>query len=206
MMVVLALMALPVSSQEARFGVRGESLPVQRLTTFRAQPDEVEEAFVLRVGTFLERFSAAHGHEACAALVLVDDRLVARVSTNSSHVGCLVVTQAGDRYTGRSIHSHPRPGVVRLNLADNVLALLSLRVVLLTTTLPSGLPARLNSPRLVHPTLAFAIGQTPPLPPRMASSAAARRGNTDCSSEDRPPGQSGGAPRPPALDSSPRIV
>lgn len=120
MMVMLALMALPVSSQEARFGVRGERLPVQHLTTFRAQPDEVEEAFVLRVGTFLERFSAAHGHEACAALVLVDDRLVARVSTNGSHVGCLAVTQAGDRYTGRSIHSHPRPGVVRLNLADNV--------------------------------------------------------------------------------------
>ena len=89
-------------------------LPVQHLTTFRAQPDEVEEAFVLRVGTFLERFSAAHGHEACAALVLVDDRLVARVSTNGSHVGCLAVTQAGDRYTGRSIHSHQRPGVVRL--------------------------------------------------------------------------------------------
>lgn len=115
----LGLVSVAAPAHEATFGVRGEALPVYQLATFRAQAQETEVDFVLRVGAFLDRYTRANGFEACAALVLQEGRLVARVTTNESHVGCLAVTFAGDQGVGRSIHSHPAPGVVRLNLADN---------------------------------------------------------------------------------------
>lgn len=116
---VLGLVATSSIAHEATFGVRGESLPVHHLITFRAEAQETEVDFVLRVGAFLDRYTQVNGYEACTDLIIQEGRLVARVTTNESHVGCLAVTYAGDELVGRSIHSHPAVGVVRLNLADN---------------------------------------------------------------------------------------
>jgi hypothetical protein len=115
----LALATVPTHAQEARFGVRGETLRVTPLTTFRAETGETEHDFVRRVGTFLDRYTAANGFEACAALAMNSGQLIARVSTVESHIGCVVVSSTGDQSINRGIHSHPRSGHVRLNLADN---------------------------------------------------------------------------------------
>lgn len=119
---ILSLICFPVLAQNnAKFGIRGENLPVIPLTTFYAQPDETEEVFVARVGAFLDRFTLNNGLEACAALVLTDNnRLMARVTTSNSQVGCLMVVNNNDVFTGRGIHSHPNGRDLRLTLQDNI--------------------------------------------------------------------------------------
>lgn len=116
----LLMLSLPVSAQEVAFGMRGETLPVAHLATFRSDPGETEDEFVARVGTFLHRYTQENGHEACAPLALREETLIARVSTSHSQVGCLVVLRKGDGYLGRSIHSHPEATLLRLTENDNI--------------------------------------------------------------------------------------
>lgn len=117
---LLILSVQSFATERATFGVRGERLPVYQLVTFVSDPQETEDDFVLRVGTFLTRYSQQSGFEACASLVQrADGRLVASVTSNESHIGCVAVITTEGEETGRSIHSHPESGNVRLNLADN---------------------------------------------------------------------------------------
>lgn len=120
LLVIVLFATFPALANQLVFGHRGESLPVTHLATFQADPGESERDFVLRVGSFLDRYTRNNGFEACASLVINDGKLTARVSTSNSQVGCLITIMEGDEPVGRGIHSHPEAGILRLSANDNV--------------------------------------------------------------------------------------
>lgn len=112
-------------SQMVKFGPRGESLPLTQLVTLTSAPDEGKEAFLARSGRFFHNYTQNNGYEACANICRSADgnRFGLVVTTNQSHVGCLVVSKCPDATpisTGQSIHSHPLAGSFQANAADEL--------------------------------------------------------------------------------------
>ena len=111
--------------QSVKFGPRGESLPLTQLVTLVSNEGEDKTVFLARAGRFFHNYTQNNGYEACAKICRAADntKFGLVVTTNQSHIGCLVVSKCPDATpvgTGESIHSHPMTGVFQANAADEL--------------------------------------------------------------------------------------
>lgn len=129
-MLVLGLAFVSVSAfaQEVTVGVRGEKVPVIRLSTITSYEQEQKEVFLSRVGRFLHNFTKNNGFEACACICEGQDSYGVVIHTNESQIACATINTCPNQMvkTNEIIHSHPVLGQnIRLNKND--VAFLSLR-------------------------------------------------------------------------------
>lgn len=120
-----ALLALSMnaSAGELSHGTFSGKVDFETVTEMTSEIGEEQEAFLLRVARELHTFTEETGFEACGRLTMnAESRYAVTLTTNNSHVGCLVTMEApeGYNYTPLHIHSHPHTRTVRLNKNDRV--------------------------------------------------------------------------------------
>lgn len=119
---LLFLAALPASATEL-FSMEGTligettisaqsmaKVPVREIGRLAQGPQEMEAAFMDRAALAFRSYSDAAGFEACALLCKAPTGHISLlVTTNQSHLGCVVVNacQEGSVSTEVAIHSHP---------------------------------------------------------------------------------------------------
>lgn len=97
--------------------------PFVELGALDSQKGEALDAFLVRVAQAMDLFTRTTHHEACG-VILVNARHDAwrvRMTTNRSHISCVMVAFDEPGYTrlGPDIHSHPRvPGGIPANVQD----------------------------------------------------------------------------------------
>lgn len=102
--------------------------PFVDLGSIESQPGEGLDAFVLKTAGVIHDFTLATGHEACGVLMVANadpdgsnGPWRVRLTTNRSHIACILVeyADAGYRRLGPGIHSHPYlPGGFNINPQD----------------------------------------------------------------------------------------
>lgn len=86
-------------------------------------PGEAFDPFLVRVAQAMDSFTSITGHEVCGVIMQSEheDAWRVRLTTNRSHIGCVMVSfdEPGFRRYGTDIHSHPRlPGGATVNAQD----------------------------------------------------------------------------------------
>lgn len=97
--------------------------PFVDLGVFNSRKGEDKDAFMMRVGKFLNAFTHATEHEACGMLMAREDGTGwrVRVSTNRSQLACASIRfdETGMRPTRETIHTHPsRTRYIHANARD----------------------------------------------------------------------------------------
>lgn len=108
-----------------RFGQRGETLPVFKVTTFYSQEGETLDAFALRMGVWFRNFTTTSGYEACGLIFASsteEGKWALPIFTNNSQIGCAMpeTTLEGYALTKETIHSHPVEKMVEPNANDRI--------------------------------------------------------------------------------------
>jgi hypothetical protein len=122
----LALVAGSASAHNnVQFGLRGETLPLTKLTTLQSQEGETLDAFALRAGVWFRNFTTSSGYEACGPVLVAKEdegRWAIPVFSNLSQIGCVMPETAVEGFvaTGQTIHSHPVVPMVTPNAQDKL--------------------------------------------------------------------------------------
>lgn len=116
--VIALALAFPIASHASSL----DSITTTPLQEMSSNAGEAKEDFLLRVGSFLQSYTAKTGYEACGLVGAAEgDKFAVAVTTNESHIGCLATAKvAGFVVDKESIHSHPQILHYRVSQVDYV--------------------------------------------------------------------------------------
>lgn len=122
MKAVAAVTALALAFCAGHSTAATSSVTTTPLQVMTSQAGEEKEAFLLRVASELQTYTANTGFEACGLVgVSTSDQFAVSITTNKSHIGCLPTAKVeGFVFSSESIHSHPQVTHYRVNQVDVV--------------------------------------------------------------------------------------
>jgi hypothetical protein len=101
---------------------RGATVDFEIVSELVSEAGESKDAFLTRAAADLHKFTEKTGFEACARLGVnyEEKKFSVVVTTNNSHIGCLVTMNVVDGFytTPDHIHSHPQRRTARANRND----------------------------------------------------------------------------------------
>lgn len=122
---LISLLCLPCAAQAQEVGLGGSQGAVELLVldTLMGNPQEADESFLLGASARLHSYTHSTGFEACGQVCHAPDGTPGLLlTTNQSHIGCVVVNRCptGMLPSGLGIHSHPQGPHYAVNAADEI--------------------------------------------------------------------------------------
>lgn len=113
----------PLMSKVLGLGDARKKAPFLELGAMDSAPDESFDDYMVRVAQAMDAFTRQTNHEVCGVILVNEqgDAWRVRLTTNRSHISCVMVTfdEPGYKRLGPDIHSHPRvPGGIAANSQD----------------------------------------------------------------------------------------
>lgn len=113
----------PLMSNALELGDAQQKAPFLELGAMDSAPGESFDDYIVRVAQAMDAFTKQTNHEVCGVILVNEqgDAWRVRLTTNRSHISCVMVTfdEPGYKRLGPDIHSHPRvPGGIAANSQD----------------------------------------------------------------------------------------
>lgn len=119
----LLLVSFPLQATRLIIPQTQQAVDLYTVDSVISTEGESFDAFMVRVTMVLTAFTDAKNYEACGNLTQQGDRYAVVLTTNNSHIACVVTTASVEGYApiGYTVHSHPIFKQFRINENDRVL-------------------------------------------------------------------------------------